>query len=209
MTHDPAFAAKIFTDATAEPISLVDARTHLRVTPYLGSLPTLTHPDDALIRALLSASREYCENFTGLSIADKVYEQAGTSFPYGAGPLELLHPPLISVVSVVHGATTVPLADVLVQDWTSPQAIYLASDWPTFDATPGAVRVRFRAGYAAFDAAPAGPVRPLPFVIRAAILLTLGHLYENRENTTTENLKVLPLGVDALLRPLRVRLGLA
>jgi uncharacterized phiE125 gp8 family phage protein len=203
------FAARIVSGPAAEPISLEDARAHLRVTPYLGAPGALTHPDDPIIQALLSAAREHAENFTGLSIADKVYEQVGSAFPSGARALELLHPPLVALVSVTQGAVVLAPADVLVRDWTSPQAIYQSTDWPVADAITGAVRIRFRAGYAAYNALPGDLAQLLPFAIRAAILLTLGHLYENRENTTTENLKVLPLGVEVLLRPLRTRLGLA
>lgn len=46
-----------------------------------------------------------------------------------------------------------------------------------------------------------------PFKFKQAVLLTLGHLYRNREATTTERLIALPLGVQSLLWPMRARLG--
>ena len=49
----------------------------------------------------------------------------------------------------------------------------------------------------------------LPKVIRAAMLLVIGHLYEHRSENTEVALQSLPLGVGALLRPRRVRLGMA
>lgn len=43
--------------------------------------------------------------------------------------------------------------------------------------------------------------------IVSAVLLTAGHLYRNREATTAEPVRVLPLGVHELLWPFRVGLG--
>lgn len=54
---------------------------------------------------------------------------------------------------------------------------------------------------------PAGPGSPRS--LRAAILLVLGHLYENREDSVEKALASIPNGADALMRPLRVRLGMA
>lgn len=63
----------------------------------------------------------------------------------------------------------------------------------------------------ALDAA-AEPPEALAMVvnapIRAAVLLILGHLYANRENTVTGvSVQALPMGAHALLWPYRVGLG--
>jgi hypothetical protein len=53
---------------------------------------------------------------------------------------------------------------------------------------------------------------PLPFEAKAAILLIVGHLYENREEVvehSNQTLLNIPTGAEALLRPLRVRMGMA
>lgn len=58
-----------------------------------------------------------------------------------------------------------------------------------------------------FATQPAGPVvviyqaSILPPTLKAAILLILGHLYENREDTTELNLKTLPLAAKNFIRP--------
>lgn len=63
-------------------------------------------------------------------------------------------------------------------------------------ASNGFTTVRYRAGYA--DGA-------VPAPIRHAILLMVGHLYENRMAVTAAtNMGVMPMGVDALLSPYRV-----
>lgn len=73
------------------------------------------------------------------------------------------------------------------------------------DASTRTVTVRYRAGYA-----PAGTGANLkstvPAPIRHAVLLLVGHLYSNREAISALPAKPeeLPLGVDALLGPLRI-----
>jgi uncharacterized phiE125 gp8 family phage protein len=58
--------------------------------------------------------------------------------------------------------------------------------------------VRFTAGYG--DTA-----SDVPQTIRQAILLAVGHWYENREATVAVgNVRELPLGIEALLWPYRV-----
>lgn len=55
------------------------------------------------------------------------------------------------------------------------------------------------------------PVEALPMVInsavQAAMLLTLGHLYANREAVVSTAANTLPMGVHSLLYPHRVGLG--
>lgn len=74
-----------------------------------------------------------------------------------------------------------------------PPLVEILSETPSDD---GVTTVRYRAGYAA-DAVPAP--------IRHAILLMVGHLYENRMAVTAAtHMGAMPLGVDALLSPYRV-----
>ena len=44
---------------------------------------------------------------------------------------------------------------------------------------------------------------PAPASLKQAALLIIGHLYENRESTTTEALKMIPMGVRYLMHPYR------
>jgi uncharacterized phiE125 gp8 family phage protein len=72
--------------------------------------------------------------------------------------------------------------------------------WPGSYDRKDAVTITYIAGYGDTDAVPAA--------IKAAILLIVGHLYENREATTVGvSVELLPMAVDALLAPFR-RVGL-
>lgn len=44
---------------------------------------------------------------------------------------------------------------------------------------------------------------PLPPALHHAVLLLVGHFYENREATNTEQARFTPLGVDRLIAPFR------
>ncbi|KQP36691.1 head-tail connector protein [Methylobacterium sp. Leaf100] len=73
-----------------------------------------------------------------------------------------------------------------------PPLLGIVSETPSADG----VTVRYRAGYV--DSA-------VPAPIRHAILLMVGHLYENRMAVTAAtSMGAMPMGVDALLSPYRV-----
>ena len=44
---------------------------------------------------------------------------------------------------------------------------------------------------------------PLPPALNHAALLLIGHFFENREATTVEQLRFIPIGVDRLIAPYR------
>ena len=46
------------------------------------------------------------------------------------------------------------------------------------------------------------------YAIKAAILLNLGHLYVNREGVDTVQKQELPLGIQSLLQPYRIGIGM-
>lgn len=218
MTYDkaprvtPQLRARVLVEPTAEPVSLEAAREHLRVTPYLTTSDGLAHPDDALIQALITAAREHCEAFTGLSFVRKTYEAATDRFPPNGEPLELLFPPLLELQSLAYGpgsGEALSVSDVEVDEWSCPQRVFVAGDWPNVEPSTARIRIQYEAGYAPHDADSSEIAKPLPFAARAALLLLLGHLYENREATVERALQELPLGVEALLRPLRVNKGMA
>lgn len=214
---------RIVTDPTVEPITLDDLRKHLGIEPYnVDSSGVGDHPHDGMIMAMLGAAREYAENFTGLSIALKTYELALDAFP-ADGDIELPHPPAVSIESVTYVTTdsvgdyvedTVDAADYSIDrhqaaygaGWLSPAA---GSSWPSPSAVINAVKIRYRAGYQVPEPdSSSEDAETLPYAIRAALLVMVDHLYENR-GAVGKNPNEMPFAVEALLRPLRVRLGMA
>lgn len=193
---------ELVTDATVEPIKLDEAWRQCSIDPE-GSPESTAH--DALLSALISAARAAAEEFTGRSFAAKRWRLTLDGFPGGA--IELRHPPLDSIVSVEYvdasgDLQTMDAADYAVDKtqvmpWLLPA---FGMSWPSTASVANAVRVTFDSGYTG-DA--------IPPQARAAILMTVGHLFKNREAVTDVSMIELPIGIEYLLRPLRVRLGMA
>lgn len=196
---------KIIVHPTEEPITLAEARLHLRLDAY-DSPPT--HPDDDWITRNISTARKWCEGYTGQSLAPTTLEIAMDRFPCGS--VKLPYGPVTSVgfVRYTDGDDVVQeFTDYTFNDYVEPNEL-TSTDWPTAkDRTTNAVKIRYTAGFTPQGESPSGI--PLPEPIKSAMLLVLGHLYENRENTTTLRTEELPMGAKALLTDYRVLLGMA
>ena len=218
--------AKVITAPTVEPVTIDEARAHLESQRYGDT--EVDAADDAMIMAWVSAARAYCEDFLGLSLAPCELEIALDAWPTArdvAGvAIELPRGPVREVLYVTAGDPTSSSdneltagADYVLNTFGLLPRLLPVGSWPgapTVDGGVGGIRVRYTAGYASPDevlSSDAEPPPPLPPTIRAAVLLMLAHLYENREavNIGSPNVTTLPLGVEAMLRPLRVRLGMA
>ena len=174
----------------AEPvIDLVTLKAHLRVDHAF---------DDAVISAYLSAAMAYAQHYTGVAIGQQEVEVALDGFPSGAISLPLA--PASSVVSIVY-------VDEAAADQTLPNTAYAldnygishwvlaaaGSEWPATYEAANVVRVRYMAGASVLDAA-----------VKAALMLLVGHLYENRQEAAEKKLSSVPLGVNALLDTVKV-----
>ena len=195
---------RVLSEAADELITLEEARSHLEAQAYGDTDVDLL--DDTMILGWLKAAREYAEQFTGLSFIQRDYEGALDEFP--AEYIEIPVGPVLYVDSVTTGQATVSSSDdaevsFVFDDFSVPARIYPLTSWPSVTAAVNGVRVRFTAGYGGSDG------DALPWAVRAAILLLLGHLYANRETNTEKALADVPMGTDALLRQHRVRLGMA
>lgn len=205
-----------------EPFTLDQCRQHLRVEPYeYDSDGVGTHPDDWwILNVGLPAAREHCENFLGLSLSLRTLEYALNRFPSmdvdGSVAIELPMGPVLEVESVIIGDAssdssvtsdgTLLFTNFHLDNFVLPSALWpVGGSWPAITGGRNAIRIRYTAGYrvdsfGGFE---------LPKTLAAAILLVLGHLYEHREDTVEKALQSIPLGAEALMRPLRVRLGMA
>ena len=201
---------KLLTELDASPmISLADCRAHLRITGDDDS-PTL-YPDDDLVLAMLGAAREWVEGYTGLALTPRTLELALDVFP--ASEIALFVAPVVAIESVkyyIDGVQqTISSSNYVLDDYQQPGWLLPASGytWPACDDVVNAVKIRYTAGYSAWDDSPQS--LPLPKALRAAVLLILGSLYENRENTTNVRVDAVPYGATSLCDMWRVRKGFA
>lgn len=184
------------TPPASEPVSLNEAMLHLRVDVSDAG----PHPEATLIETLISAARAHVEAETNRVLITQTLEARWDAW---RDVLELPRTPVQSVTSVTYvdetGATQTLSNSAYRVDVAGLVArVTPAFDtaWPTARAVTGAIAVRFVAGYGAASAVPA----PL----KAAMLLLIGHLYENRTAATERALTEAPLAVAALINPYRV-----
>jgi uncharacterized phiE125 gp8 family phage protein len=184
---------KIITAPTIEPVSLAEAKLHLRVT---------TDEDNNLISSLITVAREICENITNRALATQTLELSLDRFPNGN--IVLPYPPLISVTSIYYknsaGVNTqwLPITEYIVDTAKEPGEIVLAygKSYPSFTEYPtNAIKIIFIAGY----------TTDIPLSIKQAMLILCSHFYENREEFVIgQTVTKIPRAVDSLLYPYRI-----
>lgn len=195
---------RVITAPQYEPVTLAEARAWCRVDDDITD-------QDSVIMLLIGAMREYAENLTGRAFAPRTLETRFDSFP-DSGILELPFAPLLSVESVSYidsGGSLVELAGsptgFETDTHSEPGNLFplFGSSWPSTAEQPGAVRVRYTAGYSSFSAIP----RSLKLWMQARIAT----LYENREQIIVGSIVAdLPRAyVDGILDGLMVRIGFA
>lgn len=191
-------ALRLITPPAIEPVSLEEAKAHLRVDH---------DEDDDLIDLFISAARgnlDARDGWLGRAICTQTWELSLDSFP--VREVQLPFAPLQSIVSVKYDDAaaveqTVSAGDYQHDVTSEPGRLVLGPDssWPSINDTVNAVRIRYVAGY--------GVAVDVPAPIRAAILLMVGDLYENR---AAQVINAGPIGrvdnptVQALLGPYRV-----
>lgn len=182
----------LITPPTVEPVTLAEAKLHLRVDHSA---------DDDLIATLIAAAREQCEHVTGQALITQTWERVLDAFP--AVELELGKAPAASIASVTYidpdGSSRVLDPGAYTLDGESNLRIGFAlpaqgTTWPDTLDTANAVRVRFVAGFGADESAVPGP-------LRAWMKLRIGSLYQHRsEIAAGVSLAELPGGfADRLL----------
>lgn len=199
-------ALRLITAPIVEPVSLSEAKAHLRVDHTA---------DDTLISLYIAAARNDCEEWTARAFVTQTWELVLDEFP--VDEILLPRPPLQSVTSIKYDdtdgmeqtlATTEYDVDTVSQPgWVVP----VTTGWPasTFQGI-NSVRIRYVAGYLNADS-PADLTSNIPQSIKSAILLQLGRLYESREDVIVGTIaNKLPIGAaEYLLRQYRVALGMA
>ncbi|MDP2358014.1 MAG: head-tail connector protein [Beijerinckiaceae bacterium] len=175
------FPPVLVTPPAAPPVSLEEAKAHLRVDH---------DEENALIEALIAAATAHLDGWTGIlgrCLVTQTWRQDLREFPAG-GTIRLPFPAPGSVSVTYYDAanaeqTLAPSAYHVLDDIRGG-AIELAASasWPAVYDRPDAVSVTFNAGYGAGNAVPAA--------LKAAIKLMIGDLYMNRETVAKTGVSV-------------------
>lgn len=164
----------LLTAPTEEPVSLADAKAHLRVD----------HADeDVLITSLILAARQAAEARTGRCLVTQQWCCTADAWPDN-GRVELPNPPLASVeaVSYLDSDGTRQTLDasayqVIVDTLLGVVQPAYGTSWPSARCVPGSIRVDYTAGY--------GLAAAVPQPIKAWMLLAIGTWYGQREAIIT------------------------
>jgi uncharacterized phiE125 gp8 family phage protein len=203
---------QLITPPAGEPVSLAEAKLHLRVD---------FDDDDSLIQVLISAARQAAETLTNRQLVTARWRMvldsfpgpsimgvpAGQTFTLPGHAVLLPKSPVQSVVEIRYldmaGAWQVMAAvNYTVDSACEPVRItpVFGQIWPIALPQIGAVSVIFDAGYGDASAVPEG--------IKTWIKLRLGSLYVHREEVasmTRGRIDPLPF-IDGLLDPYKVPL---
>ncbi len=162
---------EIATPPASEPLTLAEAKAHLRVEPDFNR-------DDDLINRQLETARIKVESIAKQAFVNTTLDLYLDRWPCSRA-IEVPVCPLVSVSTVAY----IDADDV---EQTLSSSLYRVSagkpgslalkrsaSWPTAPVQPDAIRVRYVAGYGVTG-------DDVPSNIKDAILLVLANLYENR-----------------------------
>lgn len=178
--------SRLITAPTVEPVTLSDTKLHLRVDHST---------EDALIQAMITAAREYCESYQNRAYLEQTRAVVLDAWP---SRLELPRAPLMSV-------THIKYYDTAGTEYTLDSSLYTVIT----AREPGVIRftdfpsteLREEAGIVVAYKAGASTAAGVPDQVKQAILLLVGLYYENREAYAVGNVAglTIPYSVDALL----------
>lgn len=187
-------ALKIFTEPASEPVTTAEAKLHLRVDHS---------SEDAAIGTWIMTAREKVEMDTRRALITQTWDLTLDEWPE-EDFIEAPFPPLASVTSITYiddeGVShTFANTNYIVDAQSAPGRIVLedGSAWPADSLrSANGITVRFVCGYGAAGSS-------VPASLRSAMLLLIGHYYENRE-ATSQNVYQLPMGYEALIRDYKI-----
>lgn len=185
------------TDAATEPITLAEAKQHLREDSDDLAV-------EAEINGLITAARQYVEEETGRSLITQTWSLTLDAFPCGGEPILIPRPPLIEVTEIAYldqsgSSQTWASSNYRVDGASDPGRVSLEVDrhYPLARNVSQAVTITYTAGYGTASAVPQG--------IKQAMYLLIGSWYTNRENEVVGSVVGrLDFAVKALLAPYKV-----
>lgn len=179
---------KVTTPPAAEPVSLSEAKLHLKVD---------TSADDTLISALITAARQHLERHCNSAFVTQTITEVWDSFykrnHFSVAPVQSLTSYQYKPEGETTTYSTTDASLYGLDTFAKPGYIYKLPDtvYPITEDVPDAVRAVYVAGY--------GSAADVPAPIKAAILLVVGDLYEKRQ----DGVKQLPTAAEYLVAPYR------
>jgi len=195
---------ELITAPALEPVTVAEAKSHMKVEHT---------DDDTLIAVYIKAARQRLETRTRRTFVTTTWKMHFDRFPkhLGVGDARRARrfiiecPPLQTVSSIKYWDTDGALQTLstdyyLVDAASEPGEICqkYGYTWPATRALANAVGVEYVAGYG-------DEAADVPADIRVAVLLLAAHFYEHREAVADTAMVEIPLGIQWLTDPCRMR----
>lgn len=183
--------ALLLAGPASEPITLAEAKVHLRVD-HDG--------EDALISSMITAARATVETLTRRALIEQRWRLTRDAWP-ASGLIPVPVNPLrsidaVSVLDIDGEEVDVPLEAFRLDVARLPGLIRLVgTDVPSPGCEPAGISIDFTAGH--------GPgAASVPAPLTEAVRVVLAHFYEHRDMTGAS--AAFPARLDALVAPFRV-----
>ena len=172
--------------AASEPVSLAEARAHCRVT---------SSDHDTVLNLYIGAARDFAERYTGLRLVTQTLTISDPDFSEGALPVAPAQSIAIAYQDTDNAGQTLAASVYTLSGANTLRpklSLTEGQNWPDVYDAPEAVTLTVVAGYAT-----------VPDAIKAALLLHIGHLFDNREAVGEGEMKQVPLTTMDLLENYR------
>lgn len=205
-------ADKLKTAPTLEPVTAAELKTWLRDAPDA----------DSVMNELIQAAREFFEHWTSIAVIQQTRLLTLDQWPGGtsrhnenmfdaihrSNPVELPMGNLISVESIktknaAGDQATFAEASYIVDNQgqlgrIAPKAGFT---WPAPGQNMSGIEIEYKAGFGA-------AASDVPASVKVEIKKLAAHYYENRETVGEMDLKQAPVGMQNLIRRMRVMPGI-
>lgn len=184
-----------------EAVTLAEAKAHLRID---------ASDEDDLIERLIRVARDRMDGPDGIGVC-LVSQEWRLSLDRFSGEIRIPMGPVLSIDEITYTDEAGDAQTLATSAYQWRQGRYEArilpaygGTWPVARLAFDSVRVDFTAGFAGTADSPVD-LTNIPETLRHAMLLLIGHLYENREAVNVGNIiTTFPLGFDSLVEAHRV-----
>lgn len=174
----------VITAPSAEPLTLAEAKLHLRVNNSV---------EDALITALITAARQFVEGYTWRPLMTQTIDVVFDTIKDKT--IMINKAPVQSITSVKYldstGTEQTISSTLYATDLLNSPCRVKLDTIPTIKDTLNAFKIRIVCGYTS--------AALIPQTYKSAMLLIIGHLYENKQQAQSQTLSEIPFGVYTLL----------